>query len=335
MSTTDTKATQQQIDNYVQGILQGDRFTLSRAITLLESTRPDHRQTGQRILEQCLPHTGNSLRLGITGAPGAGKSSFIETFGTWLINQHQKKVAVLAIDPSSQVSSGSILGDKTRMQRLSSHPSAFIRPSPAGGALGGVAFNTRETLLLCEAAGYDLIMVETVGVGQSEIQVQGMVDFNLLLAIPGAGDELQGIKRGIVEIADLVLINKADGDRLEAAVQAMQAYDRALHLFPPKPGGWVPQACTCSALTGEGMPQIWQHIMQFAGLAQSSGWFNQNRREQARRWLRELLEKSLLDLFYHRPGAREAMQSMETAVVSAALSPSEAVRQLLERFTAG
>jgi LAO/AO transport system kinase len=323
---------QEQIDQCVLGILQGDRFTLSRAITLLESTRADYRLAGQRILEQCLPNTGNSLRLGITGPPGAGKSSFIETFGIWLIEQHQKKVAVLAIDPSSQVSGGSILGDKTRMPRLSTHPSAFIRPSPASGALGGVAFTTRETLLLCEAAGYDLIMVETVGVGQSEIQVQGMVDFNLLLAIPGAGDELQGIKRGIVEIADLVLINKADGDRLEAAAQAMQAYDRALHLFPPKSGGWMPKAFTCSALRGEGMPQIWQQIEQFALQANASGWFAQNRREQSRRWLRELLEKSLLHLFYHRQGAREAMQAMEAAVISSQLSPAEAVRQLLQRF---
>jgi len=236
---------------YVEAILRGDRVRLGQAITIIESTRVQDQQLAGQIIEQCLPHANKAIRIGITGAPGVGKSTFVESFGSFLLQQN-KQLAVLAVDPSSRVSGGSILGDKTRMEQISTHPNAFIRPSPSGDSLGGVARKTREAMILCEAAGFDTILVETVGVGQSEFMVHSMVDCFLLLLLPGAGDELQGIKRGIVEMADMVLINKADGERIKLAQQTKRDYRNALHLFPPKQSKWIPKAVVCSALKQQG-----------------------------------------------------------------------------------
>jgi LAO/AO transport system kinase len=317
---------------YAGGILRGDRVLLSRAITLIESSRPEHQTLAQEVLEKCLPHTGNSLRIGITGSPGVGKSSFIETFGSWLTCEQGRKLAVLAIDPTSQVSRGSILGDKTRMEKLSADPNAFIRPSPAGDSLGGVAARTRESMLLCEAAGFDTIFIETVGVGQSELAVHGMVDFFLLLLLPGAGDELQGIKRGIVEMADLIAINKADGDRIELAKSARQEYARALHLFPPKASGWQPKAVTCSALTGAGMTVIWDLLLDFQRVTQANDWFQKNRKEQSKRWLHELLEQELKRLFFSQKNVRENLERIERAVVAGEMAAVNGVGELVRLF---
>ncbi len=317
---------------YAGGILRGDRVLLSRAITLIESSRPEHQTLAQEVLEKCLPHTGNSLRIGITGSPGVGKSSFIETFGSWLTCEQGRKLAVLAIDPTSQVSRGSILGDKTRMEKLSADPNAFIRPSPAGDSLGGVAARTRESMLLCEAAGFDTIFIETVGVGQSEVAVHGMVDFFLLLLLPAAGDELQGIKRGIVEMADLIAINKADGDRIELAKSARQEYARALHLFPPKASGWQPKAVTCSALTGAGMTVIWDLLLDFQRVTQANDWFQKNRKEQSKRWLHELLEQELKRLFFSQKNVRENLERIERAVVAGEMAAVNGVGELVRLF---
>lgn len=314
---------------FTEGILRGDRVLLSRAITLIESKRPEHQALAQEIIENCLPHTGHSIRIGITGSPGVGKSSFIEAFGSHLIESENRKPAVLAIDPSSQISRGSILGDKTRMEKLSVHPQAFIRPSPAGDSLGGVAAKTRESMLLCEAAGFDTILIETVGVGQSEITVAGMVDFFLLLLLPGAGDELQGIKRGIVEMADLIAINKADGDRLELAKSARKDYAMALHLFPPKENGWTPKAVTCSALEQKGMADIWALVKEFQTMTQQNGWFENNRRQQAKNWFYELLEQGLKRLFFENEKVKEQLQQVEKEVVTGKISSANAAGQLL------
>ncbi|RMG80724.1 MAG: methylmalonyl Co-A mutase-associated GTPase MeaB, partial [Bacteroidetes bacterium] len=286
------KRPQKSVGEYVEGILRGDLVLLSQAITLVESTKAEHQMLGTEIVEKCLPHTGQSIRIGITGAPGVGKSTFIESFGLHLINQ-SRKVAVLAIDPTSQVSKGSILGDKTRMAKLSAHPRAYVRPSPAGESLGGVARKTRETILLCEAAGFDAVLVETVGVGQSEIAVHSMVDFFLLLLLPGAGDELQGIKRGIVEMADLIAINKADGDNEKAAKIAQRAYRNALHLFPPKESGWAPKVLTCAGLTGLGIAEIWLQIIDYQSFTQKNNFFKKRRTQQLRQWLHDTLDDQL------------------------------------------
>ncbi|MBI5915237.1 MAG: methylmalonyl Co-A mutase-associated GTPase MeaB [Bacteroidetes bacterium] len=315
---------------YVEGILWGDRVMLGRAITLVESNRPEHRPLAQEVLEKCLPHTGRSLRVGITGAPGVGKSSFIETLGTYLVREQGRRLAVLAIDPTSSVSRGSILGDKTRMEKLTTEPDAFIRPSPAGDSLGGVAASTRESMLLCEAAGFDTIFIETVGVGQSETTVAGMVDFFLLLLLPGAGDELQGIKRGIVEMADLLAINKTDGDRIPLAKAARQDYAQALHLFPAKTNGWQPKVVTCSALTGDGIAEIWKLLVDYQRLTTESGWFSQHRREQMKRWLHEQLEAELRHRFFQKKGIREKLADMELAVASGEISVSKALSELIK-----
>lgn len=317
---------------YVEGILQGNRVLLSRAITLVESKRPHHQKLAREIIEKCLPHTGQSIRIGITGSPGVGKSSFIEAFGTYLADQHHRKIAVLAIDPSSQKSKGSILGDKTRMDKLSIHPNAFIRPSAAGTSLGGVATKTRESMLLCEAAGFDTIFIETVGVGQSEIAVHGMVDFFLLLLLPGAGDELQGIKRGIVEMADLIAINKADGDRVELAKAARKDYAQALHLFPMKESGWTPKAVTCSATERQGMTEVWDLLQKYFSDTKTNAWFDQHRKEQAQYWLHELLELGLKDLFYQTGDMRNQLSLLEKAVLNGQLSSNLAARKLLNAF---
>lgn len=315
----------------MEEILNGNRVILSQAITLLESTRPDHQTLAQEILEQCLHHKKNSIRIGITGSPGVGKSTFIESFGLQVIEKgHQ--LAVLAIDPSSQLTKGSILGDKTRMAQLSNNNHAFVRPSPAGTALGGVAHKTRETMLLCEAAGFDTILVETVGVGQSEIAVRSMVDCFLLLLLPGAGDELQGIKRGIVEMADILAVNKADGDRVLLAKRAQQEYKNALHLFPPKINNWIPEILTCSATTGEGIKEIWEFIEKFRIFTQANGFFEQQRREQARHWLFESIEVQLKMLFYQNEGLKSVLKQIEQAVIEGNISSSKGAADLINIF---
>ncbi|HFA48217.1 MAG TPA: methylmalonyl Co-A mutase-associated GTPase MeaB [Bacteroidetes bacterium] len=318
---------------YVEAILRGDRILLGRAITLVESKKAEHQKLAQEIIEKCLPRSGNSIRIGITGSPGVGKSSFIETFGTYLIEKQKRRPAVLAIDPSSQVSRGSILGDKMRMEKLSTNDHAFIRPSPAGTSLGGVAAKTRETMLLCEAAGFDTILIETVGVGQSEVAVHGMVDFFLLLLLPGAGDELQGIKRGIVEMADLIAINKADGERTALAKSARKDYAQALHLFPPKESGWTPKAVTCSALQKDGIENIWKLILDFQKQINESGWFKNNRQQQAKNWFYDLLEQGLKRLFFTKKEIAEKLQSVENEVLEGRLAASKAANGLLELFT--
>jgi LAO/AO transport system kinase len=258
---------------FVDGILAGNRMLLSRAITLVESNRQEHQNLAQEIIEGCLPHSGNSIRLGITGVPGVGKSTFIEAFGNYVLEQQNRTLAVLAVDPSSSRTRGSILGDKTRMETLANHPKAYIRPTPTSGSLGGVAKNTRETITLCEAAGFNTILIETVGVGQSETAVHSMVDFFLLLMLAGAGDELQGIKRGIMEMADSIIINKADFGIEQAAKRAMNEYKNALHLFPPANSGWTPKVATCSAVQGKGIAEVWEIIDEFMRHTKANGFF--------------------------------------------------------------
>lgn len=307
-----------------------NRSVLSQAMTLVESKRTEDRQQARQIVEGCLPLSGQSFRLGITGVPGVGKSTFIETLGLELIKKGHK-LAVLTIDPSSQMSKGSILGDKTRMQELSSHPQAFIRPSPAGDALGGVAAKTRELILLCEAAGFDFIIIETVGVGQSEVAVHSLSDFFLLLLLPGGGDELQGIKRGVVEMADLIAVNKADGDRELAAKKARAAYQRALHLFPAKASGWVAKAQSCSALNNTGVDQIIEQIQAYHRLTVANNYFETHRKEQAQHWFRQSLQERLLAQFYENESFAQHLAQMKTAVEKGELSPQAAVELLLAK----
>ncbi|MEM9917331.1 MAG: methylmalonyl Co-A mutase-associated GTPase MeaB [Bacteroidota bacterium] len=319
------------VHEYVDGILAGDRVLLGQAITIVESHLERHREMARQIIEACLPHANRSLRIGITGTPGVGKSTFIESFGQALLEKGHR-IAVLAIDPSSQLSRGSILGDKTRMSKLSIDTNAFIRPSPAGRSLGGVARNTRETIILCEAAGYDLLFVETVGVGQSEIAVHSMVDYFLLLLLPGAGDELQGIKRGIVEMADGILINKADGDRLSLARQAKKDYSRALHLFPPKASGQAVEVLLASALEGKGMVETWDSIQAYAQQAKESGYFEQRRSEQALYWLQESIVGRLLDALKEHEAVQKMKPQIEEAVQNGRMSPFEGAERLLNLF---
>jgi LAO/AO transport system kinase len=319
------------VESYVAGILVGHRVILSQAITLVESTRVEHRKWAEQIIEQCLPYAGNSIRIGITGTPGVGKSTFIEAFGTHF-TEGGKKVAVLAIDPSSQLSRGSILGDKTRMQRLSMNENAFIRPSPAGDSLGGVARKTRESIILCEAAGFETIIVETVGVGQSETAVHSMTDFFLLLLQPHAGDELQGIKRGIVEMADLIAVNKADGDNALAAQQAQAYYRNALHLLPPKDSQWTPQAVTCSALSKMGIPDIAHLIVDYQRFTQENHFFSNNRKAQSAFWLSETIEQSLKKQFYEHPSVTAAFEAIQQQVLAGTLSPFNGAEKLLTLF---
>jgi LAO/AO transport system kinase len=313
----------------VEGIRSGDRIKLGQAITLIESTKPGHRQLAQEVVETCLPFSGQALRIGITGTPGVGKSSFIEAFGKSLTTENHK-IAVLAIDPSSQRSHGSILGDKTRMGALAADPLAFIRPSPAGTALGGVARQTRETMILCEAAGYEYILVETVGVGQSETAVESMTDFLLLLLLPGAGDELQGIKRGIVEMADLLAVNKADGDRIQLAKDSKRAYRNALHLFPPQESGWTPRVEICSSLDGSGIETIKEAIGEYATLTQKNGYFERKRRRQAEYWLEESLRQSWQQFFTEDPKMRTTWEEIREKVINGEWSPMRGARYLLD-----
>lgn len=319
------------VDDHVAGVLANDRTVLARTITLIESSSPSHTQKAQEVLNRLLPRAGKSLRIGISGVPGAGKSTFIEAFGLYLISQGHK-VAVLAVDPSSSVTRGSILGDKTRMERLSRESSAFIRPSPSSGTLGGVTRKSRETILACEAAGYDVILIETVGVGQSEITVRSMVDFFLLVMLAGAGDELQGIKKGIIEIADALIINKADGDNETKAKVARADYSRVLHFLTPATRGWKTEAYTCSALTGAGIPEIWQVISEFAGVTGQNGSFDDRRREQALSWVMQMIEETLKERFYQHPGVKQAVAGIEHEILQEKILPTAAVDRLLGIF---
>jgi len=317
--------------SYVNGILKGDRTLLSRAITLIESSRAGDRETARQVINGCLPHSGRSIRLGITGVPGAGKSTFIESFGLTLIEKGHR-VAVLAVDPSSQRSKGSILGDKTRMEKLSASPKAFIRPSASSGTLGGVARATREAVILCEAAGYDLVIIETVGVGQSETAVAQIVDFFLLLMIAGAGDELQGIKRGIMEMADLIVINKADGDNLKKVELAQREFQNALHLYPPLPNGWMPKVLTASALYGKGLEEIWQNVNAFVSLTKNNGFFNEHRKQQSLKILHDSIVQHLSDNFFQQKEIRKLLDNMEKQILTGHVSPYEASGIVLEKY---
>lgn len=316
-------------DELVERIQNSNILGLSKAITLIESTLASDRTQAEELLNRLLPSTGNSIRIGITGVPGVGKSTFIEAFGEYLIKEHQKKVAVLAIDPSSQQTKGSILGDKTRMEKLAANPSAFIRPSASGASLGGVANKTRESLLLCEAAGYDVTIIETVGVGQSETLVKEMTDFFLLLMLPGAGDELQGIKRGIMEMADLLAINKADGDNNSKANLAKGAYKNALHLLPPHLYGWTPEVTTCSAIEGKGIASIWDSINEYYAKI-GKGNLQTIRRNQNASWLQETLQNRLLQDFLKHPDVIKQLPTLEKEVVSGKIIPTSATRRLIK-----
>lgn len=319
------------VQNFVKGILKGDRMILSQAITLVESTRPSDQVKAQKIIEACLPHTGNSIRIGITGIPGVGKSTFIESLGKHVIDQ-KGKVAVLAIDPSSSVTKGSILGDKTRMTDLSSDKNAFIRPSPAGNSLGGVARKTRETILLCEAAGFKNIFVETVGVGQSEIAVHSMVDFFLLLLVPGAGDELQGIKRGIVEMADGVVVNKAEGELLALAKNTKRAYRNSMHLFPGKASGFTTKINLCSSLKNEGIEAVWENLEAYHTFTKENGYFEKKRVGQAKYWLLETIKSGLENAFFKNENIKKTLAEVEADVLKGQRSPFEAAEFLLKVF---
>ena len=318
-------------EEYTKGILDGNRVILSQAITLIESKLPIHQELAQQVLDACLPYSGQSFRLGITGSPGVGKSTFIERFGASLLEEN-KKISILAIDPSSQLTKGSILGDKTRMESLSRSEHVFIRPTPSGHTLGGVARKTRETIILCEAAGFDTIIIETVGVGQSEIAVHSMVDFFLLLILPGGGDELQGIKRGIVEMADMIAVNKADGDRLVLAKQAKRAYQNALHLFPPKDSGWIPPVVLCSGNTGMGIKDIYEQLSDYIQLTQQNSFFNKKRSAQAKYWLQETIQQRLRQLFFTHPAVKQRLPAIEKAILEGDISPFQGAEELLQLF---
>lgn len=316
---------------YVDGILKGNLTLLSQAITLIESSLPAHAVVAQEIIEKCLHYAGKSVRIGITGVPGVGKSTFIEALGSHL-TASGKKLAVLAIDPSSEKSRGSILGDKTRMEVLSVDPNAFIRPSPSAGSLGGVARKTRETIILCEAAGFDTIFIETVGVGQSETAVHSMVDFFLLLMLAGAGDELQGIKRGIMEMADAIAITKSDGTNFDKAGLAAAQYRNALHLFPKAPSTWIPKVTLCSSVTKIGIEDVWKIIQEYLLLTQNNKYFHQRRHEQARYWMYETINESLRNQFYRNPEIEKELTFYEQEVLHERLSSFQAARILLEKY---
>ena len=316
---------------YIDGVLSGDRVLLARAITLIESNAAAHQEVAQEVLTALLPERCESTRVGITGVPGAGKSTFIEVLGTGLTARGHK-VAVTAVDPSSSLTGGSILGDKTRMEKLAADPNAFIRPSPTGGTLGGVARKTRETIMLFEAAGYDVILVETVGVGQSEIQVRSMVDFFLLVLLAGAGDELQGIKKGVVEIADAILVNKADGANLSAARAARSGFERVLHYLRPATEGWTTGAHLSSAATGDGVMDLWGVVEKFVKITRDSGVFGRRRTDQEKLWVGSLVSEGLEDLFRSHPGVSELMAVLEQQVARGEIPATAAARKLLDLF---
>jgi len=318
-------------NDYVDGIKSGNRTILSKAITLIESSKPSNRKLGQEILEEVMPLTGNSVRIGITGVPGVGKSTFIEAIGNRFLSEGEK-LAVLAIDPTSSRTKGSILGDKTRMATLSNHENAYIRPSPTSGTLGGVARTSRETMLLCEAAGFTTIFIETVGVGQSETTVHNMVDMFLLLMLAGAGDELQGIKRGIMEMADLIAINKAEGENLEAAKRARQEYKNALSLFPPAPSKWKTPVVTCSALSGDGIPLVREKIADYLKHVKENHYFTKRRREQSAYWMHETIRQRLTSEFYGNERVKARLKDIEQEVNNGEISSFAAAEKLIEIF---
>lgn len=325
------KRKQLSIDDYVQGILNHNKTILARAITLIESNSQKHLETAQEVIRQILPQSGKAIRVGISGVPGAGKSTFIEKFGHYLLSLGHK-VAVLAIDPSSSVTKGSILGDKTRMETLSREEDCFIRPSPTGGSLGGVTRKTKESILLCEAFGFDVILVETVGVGQNEVTVRDMVDFFLLLQIAGAGDELQGIKKGVIEISDAIVVNKADGDNIHKAKLAKGEYSTALHYLTPSTPGWNSRAFTCSALTGQGLPEVWSIIKRFEEITKENGFFEERRNNQIISWVNSMIREYLINSFYHNHNIKEVMPELQHNLLSGKITPTNAVDYLLKLY---
>lgn len=319
------------VEEYVEGVKKGDRMILAKAITLIESNAPKDFDKAQRVLQALLPRTGHSLRIGITGVPGAGKSTFIEAFGQ-LLCQQGYKVAVLAVDPTSSITGGSILGDKTRMQKLSREPNCFIRPSPSGGTLGGVARKSRETMMLCEAAGCDVILVETVGVGQSETTVRSMVDFFMLVVLTGAGDDLQGIKKGIMELADAIVVNKADGDNLERAKVTQGEYERMVEFIRPATEGWKTHAYRCSALQKTGLLELWAVMCEFEKVTKKSGAFENRRQRQIIAWVKTMIDEHLHNLFYEDPVIKGRLPEVRAAVLAGVVSPSQAVAELIKTF---
>jgi LAO/AO transport system kinase len=318
------------VDEYVDGILDNNITILSQAITLVESSLQKHQEIAHQIIEKCLPYSGKSIRIGITGMPGVGKSTFIESLGQYIIKK--RKLAVLAIDPSSQQSGGSILGDKTRMEKLVSESNVYIRPSPSSGTLGGVARKTRETIILCEAAGFDTILVETIGVGQAETKVHSMVDFFLLLMLAGAGDELQGIKRGIMEMADLIAITKSDGSNKEKTDLARSQFQNALHLFPPKESGWIPKVVTSSALENAGIVDIWNIILDYICFVKKSKYFDKKRGEQSKFWMDDFINESLKENFYNDKQIGIKLKELTQLAIEGKISPFSAARILLENY---
>ncbi len=320
------------VDEYVEGILRGDVTRLSQAVTLVESTLPEHQAIAQEVIEKCLPYAGNSVRVGISGVPGAGKSTSIDAFGIHVLQHYGGKLAVLAIDPSSEKTKGSILGDKTRMERLSVHPKSFIRPSPTAGSLGGVARKTRETIILCEAAGYDKIFVETVGVGQSETACHSMVDYFLLIQLAGTGDELQGIKRGIMEIADGIVINKADGSNVDKAELAASHFRNALHLFPLPDSGIVPEVMCYSGFYDLNIDKVMAMVFRYIDKVKQSGYFQYRRNEQSKYWMYESINEQLKNNFYYNPAIRAMLPDMENAVLGGQMTSFVAASKLLDNY---
>ena len=322
------------VGEMVEGVLKGDVTVLSQAVTLVESVNPAHQAMAQEVIEKCLPYSGRSVRIGISGVPGAGKSTSIDTFGCHVLDTKGGKLAVLAIDPSSERSKGSILGDKTRMEKLSVRPEAFIRPSPTAGSLGGVARKTRETIILCEAAGYDKIFVETVGVGQSETACHSMVDFFLLIQLAGTGDELQGIKRGIMEISDGIIINKCDGNNVDKCHMAATSYRNALHFFPKSESGWMPKVMCYSGFFGTGIKEIWDMVYSYLDFVKKNGYFDYRRAEQAKYWMYESINEQLMGNFYHNPTISDMLQAAEQSVLQGQRTSFVAAKQLLDSYFA-
>ena len=320
--------------DYVEGILKGNVTILGQAVTLVESTVPEHQAIAQEVIEKCLPYSGNSVRVGISGVPGAGKSTSIDEFGIHVLKEKGGKLAVLAIDPSSERSKGSILGDKTRMEKLSVHPDSFIRPSPSAGSLGGVARKTRETIILCEAAGFDKIFVETVGVGQSETACHSMVDFFLLIQLAGTGDELQGIKRGIMEMADGIVINKCDGDNVERCQLAATQFRNALHLFPMSESGWTPQVLTYRGFYAYGIKEVWDMIYQYIDFVKANGYFDHRRAEQAKYWMYETINEHLHNSFYQNKTIADMIPGVEANVLNGQCTSFVAAKQLVDAYFA-